>query len=333
MTGATPPPPRPPASFLSLPAGSESQPALVGDGAFFPFVNDYMDIFGAERRELDRIVVRCCHEYLAQARGADLLWASSSAVGGPLRTAQVALSTGGRGFEVFRTGVTVSTMARALVELRGVVAAGLPSTIFNSTAVSTIVRFGRKGDYGRAMLSLSMEALSSIGGASALAEVLEAFASLCRLLSSAFGLNYAPFKPIALISSPGAAEQRPHTDGCPPSLVMDPPRMLGAFLAIEPSIHLPAWPRSHVAVQGEAKTGGGIGAVVHLSVCELLVFRGDTAHCGTSNPSASAHHQLHSYIISNAHRSTFDVELTYPLPKWSLPLPKPRRRRSSPWAA
>jgi len=94
-----------------------------------------MDILGAERRELDHIDVRCCHKDVAQAKGADLLWASSLGVGGPLRTAQVALSVGSRGFEVSRTGVTVSTMAHAMDELRGVVAAGLRSTIHGSCFV------------------------------------------------------------------------------------------------------------------------------------------------------------------------------------------------------
>jgi len=173
----------------------------------------------------------------------------------------------------------------------------------------------------------------SIRGAPALAEVLTIFETLCRLLFSAFGLNYAPHKPVALISSPGEAEQRPHTEAFPPSLVMDPPRMLGVLLAVGPGTHLPPRPGSHVAVLSGAKTGGGSGEVSQLSVGEFLVFRRDTAHCGASNPSASAHRRLHSYIISKAHRCESIEDLTYPLPKWALLPPKPLRRRSSPWAA
>jgi len=180
------------------------------------------------------------------------------------------------------------------------------------------------------MLPLSAEALMSIGGAPALAEVLTVFHTLCRLLSSAFGLNYASHQPAALISSPEAAEQRPHTDSCPPSLVMEPPRMLGALLAIEPGTHLSSWPSSLVAVLSGAKIGGGSGEVVQLSVGEFLAFRGHTAHCGASNPSASAHRRLHSYIISKGHRHDLNVDLTCPMPNWALLPPKPRRRRSSP---
>jgi len=94
-----------------------------------------MGILGAERRELDHIDVQCCHKDVAQAKGADLLWASSFGVGGSLRTAQVDLSVGSSGFEVSRTGMTVSTMAHAMVELRSVLAAGLRSTIHGSCFV------------------------------------------------------------------------------------------------------------------------------------------------------------------------------------------------------
>jgi len=70
--------------------------------------------------------------------------------------------------------------------------------------------------------------------------------------------------------------------------------------------------------------------IVHLSVCELHFFREDTAHCGASNATASAHHRFHSFIVSNAHCSHLNVELSHPLPKWALSLPMPQRRRSSP---
>jgi len=224
-------------------------------------------------------------------------------------------------------------MSRAAVELRSIAAVDFPSIIFTSSAVSTIKRLGRRGDCGRAMLELTEEALLSAGGAPELAKVLRALSTLCRLLSSALGMNYEPVKPLVLIFAPGAAEQRPHTDACPPSLVIDPPRMLGVLRDVEPDTRLPSWPGSYNAVLGGAKSGGGASDVVHFGVGELFVCRGDTAHCGAANPSATPPYRVHSYFISTANRSDFQLKRTYSLPKWTRPLPKPRQRRSSPCAA
>jgi len=164
-----------------------------------------MDILGTELQELDLIVVRFCPSSVAQTRGGDLRWASSLAVQARLRSAQVASSVHRGGSEIFRTGVAVSTMAHAVFELRCVVVAGSLSTIFKSTSVSTIMWLVLRKDSGRAMLSLSVESLSSIGGALAFREVLKTFTKLFWLLSSAFGLSRSPVKPVVLISSLGAA--------------------------------------------------------------------------------------------------------------------------------
>ena len=112
LTGTTCPLPRPPPSTSSLFTGSQPEPAHVAEDPSLRCGDDYVDIFGNDSDELERIVVRSAHRDVAQVSGAELLWASSLAVGGPSCTTQVALSMGGRGFEVFRTGVTVSTMAR-----------------------------------------------------------------------------------------------------------------------------------------------------------------------------------------------------------------------------
>jgi len=85
--------------------------------ALFAAVTTTSISFGNDSDELERIVVRSAYRDVAQVSGAELLWASSLAVGGPSCTTQVALSMGGRGFQVFLTGVTVSTMARTAGEL------------------------------------------------------------------------------------------------------------------------------------------------------------------------------------------------------------------------
>ena len=165
------------------------------------------------------------------------------------------------------------------------------------------------------MVPLTLQLLAGCGGAPGLSKVLDAIDRVSRLLSVVFSVLYRPAKPVLLVSSPGADEQMPHCDAFPPCTVSDPPRLMGALVAVQDGTRLPLWRRSLIDVLAGARCGGGEPFVVRVPLFACVVFRGDLVHCGAANPSPSFHCRVHASLIAGP-KTGFDLDGTYPLPKW-----------------
>ena len=294
------------------------------DPPLLPLGDSYLHVFGEDREELQSSLVRSADAESCADRGAAAMRASTWAVGGPLELARRALSIGGQGHWMFSLGISRSLTANVQAEMRALAGSGLVTTIFNSTSVRAIVAQGRSADRGRGMVHLCDEAAAAIGGAPGLMAIVAALSGLSFLVSTLFGWTYGYHRPAALVSSPRACQQLAHTDDRPPFVTADPPRLLGALLAVGPDTRLRLWPDSHRVVRGGSTTGGGPGVLVDVNPYDCLVFRGDSVHCGVRNSSRLHHCRIHVYLIAAGHETDVDLDATNPLPRWA----GPRRART-----
>jgi len=318
-TCASPSPPPPPAATSIADALFPSTAAACSPVAFTgrhaSAADAFSDVFGADYCSLRALLVRSADAAVCADRVAGAMSASSWTLGGPLPAMRRELGMGGDGFGVVNIGIPAATLQAVAAELPSIVDSLGRVTIFNSTSVETINLAGRDGDHGRSMVPLTLQLLAGCGGAPGLSKVLDAIYRVSRLLSVVFSVLYRPAKPVLSVSSPRANEQMPHCDAFPPCTISDPPRLMGALVAVQDKTRLALWRRSHTDVLAGARCGGGEPFVVRVPVLACVVFRGDLVHCGAANPSPSFNCRVHASLIAGAKR-VFDLDGTYPLPKW-----------------
>ena len=277
--------------------------------------DDFAEIFGADFCSLRALLVLSADVAVYADRVAGAMSASSWTLRGPLPAMRRKLMMGGDCFGVFKLGIPAATLPAVAAELPSMVDLLGRVTIFNSTSVETINLAGRDGDHGRSMVPLTLQLLAGCGGGPGLSKVLDAIDRVSRSLSVVFSVLYRPAKPVMLVSSPGADEQMPHCDAFRHCTVSDPPRLIGVLVAVQDGIRLPLWRRSHTDVLAGAGCVGGHPFVVRIPLLACVVFRGDLVHCVAASPTPSFHCRVHALQIAGA-KSVFDLDGTYPLPKW-----------------